>query len=35
MTVAEAKAMPLGHKLQIMEALWGDMRERFEAMPVF
>jgi hypothetical protein len=34
MTVAEAKAMPIGQKFQIMEALWEDMRERFEAMPV-
>ena len=34
MTVAEAKAMPIGQKFQIMEALWEDMRERFESMPV-
>jgi hypothetical protein len=34
MTVAEAKAMPIRQKFQIMEALWEDMRERFEAMPV-
>lgn len=34
MTVAEAKAMPIGQKFQLMEALWEDMRERFESMPV-
>jgi hypothetical protein len=34
MTVAEAKAMPIGQKFQIMQALWEDMRERFESMPV-
>jgi hypothetical protein len=34
MTVAEAKAMPIGEKFQLMEALWEDMRERFESMPV-
>jgi putative addiction module component (TIGR02574 family) len=34
MTVAEAKAMPIGQKLQIMEAIWEDLRERFESMPV-
>jgi hypothetical protein len=34
MTVAEAKAMPIGQKLQIMEATWEDLRERFESMPV-
>lgn len=34
MTIAEAKAMPIGQKFQLMEALWEDMRERFESMPV-
>ncbi|MFM8683317.1 MAG: addiction module protein [Chthoniobacterales bacterium] len=34
MTVAEAKAMPIGEKFQLMEALWEDMRERFESMPI-
>lgn len=34
MTIAEAKAMPLEQKFQIMEALWDDMRDRFEATPV-
>ena len=34
MTVADARAMPIGQKFQIMEALWEDMRERFESMPV-
>jgi hypothetical protein len=34
MTVAEAKAMPIGQKFQIMEAIWEDLRQRFESMPV-
>jgi hypothetical protein len=34
MTVAEVKAMPIGQKVRIMEALWQDMQEHFEAMPV-
>jgi hypothetical protein len=34
MTIAEAKAMPVEQKFQIMEALWEDMQERFESMPV-
>ena len=34
MTVAEAKAMPIGQKFQIMEAIWEDLRERFKSMPV-
>ena len=33
MTVAEAKAMPIGQKFQIMEAIWEDLREHFESMP--
>lgn len=34
MTAAEVKAMPIGQKLLIMETLWQDLQERFEAMPV-
>ena len=34
MTVAEVKAMPIGQKVRIMEALWQDMQKHFEAMPV-
>lgn len=34
MTIAEVKAMPIGQKFRIMEALWQDMQEHFEAMPV-
>ena len=30
MTVAEVKALPVREKLQIMEAIWEDFRERFE-----
>ena len=34
MTLAEARAMPIGQKFQLMEILWQDMREQFEAAPV-
>jgi putative addiction module component (TIGR02574 family) len=34
MTIAEVKALPVGQKLRIMETLWQDMQEHFEAMPV-
>jgi hypothetical protein len=34
MIAAEAKAMSIGQKFQIMEAIWEDLRERFESMPV-
>ena len=33
MTIAEAKAMPIGQKFQIMAAIWEDLRERFESVP--
>lgn len=33
-TAAEIKAMPIGQKFLIMETLWQDLQERFEAMPV-
>lgn len=34
MTIAEVKAMPIGQKVRIMETLWQDMQEHFEAMPI-
>ena len=30
MTTAEIKALPLTEKFLLMEALWEDLRERFE-----
>ena len=30
MTAKEIKELPIEQKLQIMEALWEDLRERFE-----
>jgi hypothetical protein len=30
MSIEEIKALPIAQKLQIMEALWEDLRERFE-----
>ena len=30
MTAAEVKALPVREKLQIMEIIWEDFRERFE-----
>ncbi len=30
MTAEEVKAMPISQKLEIMEAIWADLRERFE-----
>ena len=30
MTTAELRALPLTEKFQMMEALWDDLRERFE-----
>ncbi|MEI7865926.1 MAG: addiction module protein [Chthoniobacterales bacterium] len=34
MTAAEVKAMPVGQKFIIMETLWQDLQDHFEAMPV-
>ena len=34
MTSEELKAMPISEKLQIMEALWMDLRDRFERLEV-
>jgi hypothetical protein len=30
MTVEEIKALPMAQKHQIMEAIWEDLRDRFE-----
>ena len=30
MTTEEVKALPVERKIQIMEAIWEDFRERFE-----
>ncbi len=30
MTAAEVKALPVGEKFRIMEAIWEDLRDRFE-----
>jgi hypothetical protein len=30
MTAEDVKTMPIVQKLQIMEAIWEDMRDRFE-----
>jgi hypothetical protein len=30
MTTDEIKGLPIEQKIQIMEALWDDLRERFE-----
>ncbi len=32
MTAEEVKALPIERKLQIMEALWEDLRERFDRL---
>ena len=34
MTAAEVKALPVREKLQIMEAIWEDFRERFEKVDI-
>ncbi len=34
MTTEEVRALPIGQKLQIMEAIWEDMRTRFERLDV-
>lgn len=34
MKISEVKAMPIRQKFRIMETLWQDMQEHFEAMPV-
>lgn len=32
MTAAEVRGLPITEKIQIMEALWEDLRERFDRM---
>jgi hypothetical protein len=32
MTVEEVRTLPLAQKLQLMEAIWADLRDRFEGM---
>ena len=34
MTVEDVKQLPMRQKLRIMEAIWEDLRERFEALEV-
>ncbi len=34
MSVSEIKRLPLREKLQIMEALWDDLHERFDSSEV-
>ncbi len=31
MTALEIKTLPMAEKLQIMEAIWEDLRDRFDA----
>ena len=32
MTAEEVKALPMERKLQLMEALWEDLRDRFDRL---
>lgn len=32
MTVEDVKTLPLNQKIQIMEAIWEDLRDRFEQL---
>ena len=34
MSIAEVRQLPFGEKLQIMEAIWEDMRAQAEQVPV-
>ncbi len=34
MTVEEIKALPIDRKIQIMEAIWEDFRDRFDRLQV-
>jgi len=34
MSIAEIHQLPIEEKLQIMEVLWEDLRERFKRMPI-
>jgi putative addiction module component (TIGR02574 family) len=34
MTTEDVKALPIEQKLQIMEAIWEDLRERFDRLEI-
>ncbi len=34
MTAEEVKTLPLEQKIQIMEAIWEDLRDRFDRMEI-
>jgi putative addiction module component (TIGR02574 family) len=34
MTTEQVKALPIEQKIQIMEAIWEDFRERFEQLEI-
>lgn len=34
MTVADVKALPIDRKIEIMEAIWEDFRERFDRLEI-
>jgi hypothetical protein len=34
MNVDEIKRLPTGEKIQIMEAIWGDFRDRFDRFEI-
>ena len=34
MTTEQVKALPIEQKIQIMEAIWEDFRERFERLEI-
>ena len=34
MTAEEIKALPIERKMEIMEAIWEDLRERFDRLEV-
>jgi len=34
MTTEEVKALPIEQKIQIMEAIWEDLRERFDCLEI-
>jgi hypothetical protein len=35
MTTQEIKCLPTDEKIRIMEAIWEDMRDRYEEAPIF
>lgn len=34
MTVEDVRALPISQKLQIMEAIWEDLRDQFDGLDV-